>query len=190
MNRIRMILLILASLVACTAPEAGPAVGARVEEARRLGTDLGVVSRYPIVATYPLPSTALGARVRLCDNPLQEVIVYAVHLDYLHYGPYAAKLAGSTNASVLAEELASQRDEQAVAFVTGIQSQLTTADQVPVLVCGDFNCPSHEDWTAAAAALHYGKVVAWPATTALTNAGLVDSFRQLHPDPVASPGST
>lgn len=153
------------------------------------GSDVGVVSRYPITATYSA-STAVGAKIRVCANPLQELIVYSAHLDYLHYGPYEAARAGSTNASTLAEELASQRDEQAAALVSYLQPQLAAADTTPVLVCGDFNCPSHQDWTPVAASLHSGKVIQWPATLALTNAGLVDTFRKIHPDPVAVPGNT
>ncbi|BCU78781.1 endonuclease/exonuclease/phosphatase family protein [Luteolibacter sp. LG18] len=153
------------------------------------GGDVGVLSRYPISDTYSA-SVAVGARVTLCANPLQEVIVYSAHLDYLHYGPYEAARAGSTNESTLAEETASNRDEQATALMAAMQAQLDAADQTPVLVCGDFNCPSHQDWTPAAASLHSGKTVAWPATVTLTSAGLVDTYRQLHPDPVAMPGNT
>ncbi|MGC4013598.1 MAG: putative Ig domain-containing protein [Luteolibacter sp.] len=153
------------------------------------GTDVGLISRYPINETFSA-SVAVGARVTLCDSPLQEVIVYSTHLDYLHYGPYEAARSGSTNESTMTEELASNRDEQAAALMTAMQSQLAAADQTPVIVCGDFNCPSHQDWTAAASSLHSGKTIAWPATLSLTNAGLVDTFRQIHPDPVATPGNT
>jgi endonuclease/exonuclease/phosphatase family metal-dependent hydrolase len=153
--------------------------------------DLGVISRYPIVSQETVASgVGLGARVRLSDNPVREVMVYSLHLDYLHYGPYEAERNGSTNASVLQEELSSQRDEQATTFVSNVQNRLASADQTPVIVCGDFNCPSHQDWTQAASSLHYGKVVAWPVTVALTNAGLVDSFRQLNPNPFNVPGTT
>ncbi|MFD0894558.1 endonuclease/exonuclease/phosphatase family protein [Luteolibacter ambystomatis] len=153
------------------------------------GGDVGVISRYPITDTYSA-SVAVGARITMCANPLQEVIVYSTHLDYLHYGPYEAARSGSTNATTMTEELASNRDEQATALVAAMQSQLGAADQTPVVVCGDFNCPSHQDWTAAAASQHYGKTIAWPATLSLTNAGLVDTFRQMHPNPVTDPGNT
>jgi hypothetical protein len=91
---------------------------------------------------------------------------------------------------VMTEELASQRDEQASSLASGFASQLSAADQTPVLVCGDFNCPSHQDWTSGASSLHYGKVIAWPATTAMTNAGLTDTYRERHSDPVSMPGNT
>ncbi|WP_265595112.1 endonuclease/exonuclease/phosphatase family protein [Haloferula sp. BvORR071] len=153
--------------------------------------DSGIASRYPIVATYTAANgVAKGARVRLCNNPLREVVIFNTHLDYLHYGPYEAKRAGSTNASVLTEELASQRDEQIASILSDMSSHLAAANAAPVFLTGDFNCPSHLDWTAANSAAHYGKVVQWPATVAVANAGLTDSFRQLFPNPVAQPATT
>lgn len=153
--------------------------------------DSGIASRYPITATYTAANgVAKGARVRLCDNPLREVVIFNTHLDYLHYGPYEAKRAGSTNASVLAEELASQRDEQIASILSGMSSHLNAANTAPVFLTGDFNCPSHLDWTVANAAAHHGKVVQWPATVAVANAGLTDSFRLVNPNPVSDPAIT
>ncbi len=153
--------------------------------------DSGIASRYPITTAYTAGSgVAKGARIRLCEQPLREVVIFNTHLDYLHYGPYEARRSGSTNASVLAEELASQRDEQIAAVLGGMSSHLSAADSVPVFLTGDFNCPSHLDWTAANASAHYGKVVQWPVTVAVANAGMSDSFRQIHPNPVSVPAVT
>ena len=150
--------------------------------------DSGIASRYPIVAAYTAANgVAKGARVRLCSQPLREVVIFNTHLDYLHYAPYVAKQAGSTNASVLAEELASQRDEEIAAILSGMSGQLAAANTAPVFLTGDFNCPSHLDWTSANAAAHYGKVVQWPVSTAVINAGMTDSFRQIYPNPVTQP---
>jgi exodeoxyribonuclease-3 len=60
-----------------------------------------------------------------------------------------------------------------------------------VFVTGDFNEPSHLDWTAAAhAAKHCPLPVAWPTTHAVTAAGFVDAYRRIHPDPVKQRGLT
>jgi endonuclease/exonuclease/phosphatase (EEP) superfamily protein YafD len=61
----------------------------------------------------------------------------------------------------------------------------------PVFLTGDFNEPSHQDWTARAAAA--GKcplAVAYPTTLAITAAGMRDAFRNVFPDEVAHPGWT
>lgn len=68
---------------------------------------------------------------------------------------------------------------------------LEAADRTPVLLVGDFNAPSHLDWTAAAAPLHGGHgPVDWPVSRAVERAGLRDSYREAHPDQVECPGTT
>jgi hypothetical protein len=60
---------------------------------------------------------------------------------------------------------------------------------VPVFLTGDFNAPSHLDWTPAVAAS--GQVpypYGWPVSRLLDEYGLRDSYRLAHPDPLARPG--
>ena len=71
-----------------------------------------------------------------------------------------------------------------------------------IFLLGDFNEPSHLDWTE-----HYAKngsdrwvdnptgtalrlPVQWPGSVLLENIGMVDSFRQVHNDEVKQPGNT
>ena len=64
--------------------------------------------------------------------------------------------------------------------------------QIPVVLLGDFNTPSHRDWTEATVGLrdHVNAPFEWPSSLAVEGAGLVDVYRQQHPDPVADPGIT
>ncbi len=148
-----------------------------------------LVSRYPIVEAFSA-GNAIGARIRLTDNPRRDIVVYSCHLDYQFYGPYAAQAAGATPASVLQEENRSQRLPQIQAALAGMSAHLADADNVPVFLTGDFNAPSHLDWTAATAPIHGTGPVAWPVSTAVENAGLLDSYRVAHPDPLTDPGAT
>ena len=63
---------------------------------------------------------------------------------------------------------------------------------VPVFLTGDFNSPSHLDWTAATvgARSHIKYALDWPVSQALADAGMKDSYRVIHPDPVTDPGLT
>jgi endonuclease/exonuclease/phosphatase family metal-dependent hydrolase len=72
---------------------------------------------------------------------------------------------------------------------------------IPTFFTGDFNSPSHLDWTPAAVrALGWqpptihppGRRVPlrWPVTTTMADAGFRDSYREIHPDPVADPAIT
>ena len=65
------------------------------------------------------------------------------------------------------------------------------ADDVPVFMTGDFNSPSHLDWTEeASAARDLPYALEWPASKAFADAGWRDSYRDANPDPAATPGLT
>lgn len=149
-----------------------------------------IVSRYPITESSQT-GVAAKARIRLSSNPLKEIIIYNVHLDYQYYGPYAAQQAGATASSVLTEENRSQRRAQIQAAISSMTADLNRANITPVFLTGDFNVPSHLDWTTATASTHNNVgSVAWPTSVAVANAGLTDSFRVVYPNPVAVPGNT
>ncbi len=152
---------------------------------------LGLFSRYPITDQTLAAGIARGIKVKLTESPQQEVILMNCHLDYTDYGPYAAQISGATEASVLAEETTSDRDEQITAIMNGMSAILNNADSIPVFLTGDFNAPSHLDWVPATAAAHGGvESVAWPTSTAVINAGMKDSYRMIHTNPAAMPGNT
>ena len=70
-----------------------------------------------------------------------------------------------------------------------IKSFAVTED--PIFVVGDFNEPSHLDWTEAAAkAGHHPMKVAFPTSLMMAEAGFSDAYRTVHPDEVAKPGLT
>ena len=61
----------------------------------------------------------------------------------------------------------------------------------PIFVVGDFNEPSHLDWTEAAAkAGHHPMKVEFPTSLMMAEAGFSDAYRTVHPDEVAKPGLT
>ena len=144
----------------------------------RAGENLGIISRYPITARLGDPDVgfygAAGARIRLSRR--QEVILWTAHLDYTPYGPYEAHFDGLPAAELLAHE------EERLGQLRDILRRIAeSADEAtPVLLVGDFNTPSHLDWPD----------VEWPVTKAAEDAGLRDSYRQAHPDPVRDPGHT
>ncbi|MEU6345795.1 HAD-IA family hydrolase [Streptomyces sp. NPDC046977] len=156
------------------------------------GDNLGVISRYPIVSRHGLPATpfygGLGATVRLDAD--RDVTLWSAHLNYTPYGPYDA-LHDRLPVEALAErEAASGRLGEMRRILHDMAGDLDARDTTPVLLVGDFNVPSHLDWTAAAAPLHGGREVPWPVTLEAEAAGLRDSYRDAHPDPVRDPGTT
>ena len=63
--------------------------------------------------------------------------------------------------------------------------------EVPIFVVGDFNEPSHLDWTEAAAkAGRHPIKVEYPNSTEMAKAGFTDSYRTIYPDEMKNPGIT
>ena len=83
---------------------------------------------------------------------------------------------------------ASTRDEAVAAFLEEVSRE--RADLI--LLAGDFNEPSHLDWTDATCGMwdHNGCVVPWDCSVRLYDAGFRDVYRLLHPDPATHPGFT
>lgn len=177
------------------------------DSAKRMAAELGwhhaeggtgsvqILSRFPVVEALPGEGIGrdrlLGARIRLAGSPRRELVLFSTHLDYQHYGPYEARKAGASAESVLELNRRSERVAQVAALVASIRPLLAAADETPVILTGDFNVPSHLDWTVATAAEHGGiGPVAWPESLRLAQAGFTDSFRRKHPDPAAEAGAT
>ncbi|MCC2280338.1 HAD-IA family hydrolase [Streptomyces sp. ET3-23] len=164
------------------------------------GHNLGVISRYPVTARFgtPAPSGygAAGVTVRLDDRDdrdcaVQDVTVWSAHLNYTPYGPYDACFGGQPVPVLLEHEEASGRVAEMAEVLRDMADDLARCDTTPVLLMGDFNTPSHLDWTRNPASLHGGcGPVPWPVTQAAEEAGLRDSYRVARPDPVRDPGTT
>jgi len=73
---------------------------------------------------------------------------------------------------------------------TEFQRYLGRTQHEPLVVAGDFNCPSHLDWTEETRSSHGGWVFEWPATKLMAEAGFRDSFRDVHPNVTEEPGIT
>ncbi len=143
-----------------------------------------VVSRYPIID----PPGAGGVYVWIEAAPGRVVAIGNVHLPAEPYGPYELR-DGATLDDVLALERSTR--VPALAAHRAVLPGLAAAG-IPVFLVGDFNSPSHLDWTPAVAALRPDVpfAVDWPVSRVLTTAGFRDSYRDVHPDPVAVPGHT
>ncbi|UNI23434.1 hypothetical protein JDV02_009252 [Purpureocillium takamizusanense] len=153
------------------------------------GNDVGIISRYPIAEVYTPTSNAGAVRVQLGRD--KDIIIWNAHLGYTPYGPYDFCFDKMEKEIVLNREAQSGRTGQMHEITDRMKEQLTRADKVPVLLTGDFNAPSHLDWTDAAKDLHCGiGSVKWPTSMYPQMAGLVDSYRAVHENPIEQPGIT
>ncbi len=169
-----------------------------------LSYDSGLLSKYPIIdstTVYPLKDDA-GSMYRLVAKLPSgvEVAAYTAHLDYRSCAYYDVrgyngstweKQTPVTNVdSILKINRDSKRDDAIRSFI-----EVASIDKKAgrfIILGGDFNEPSHLDWTKETAHLmeHKGLVVPWDVSVLLTKEGYIDTYRAIYPDPVNYPGVT
>jgi hypothetical protein len=156
--------------------------------AKALGWDY-YDERTQVVSKYPLLAPAGGAPFTYVEVEPGGVIAIAnEHLPSSNYGPFNVRDGmGRTRVLNIENGLRVPAVEPAIESL----GPLATAG-MPVFITGDFNTPSHLDWTAAAIAGQKDKryPVDWPVSQVVEAAGFRDSYRQIFPDPVAHPGLT
>ncbi|KAL7080566.1 hypothetical protein ACQ4LE_000295 [Meloidogyne hapla] len=141
----------------------------------------------------------MGATIWLKeDDPEKKHLInfVSLHLDWRAYGPYAAN---NKKVNETTQIMAGERNKQGYGRGQNIEQVLSNeifrrymknAEIQPLIVAGDFNSPSHLDWIEETKDIHGGWIFEWPATKLIMDAGLNDSFRALHPDPIKEPGIT
>jgi exodeoxyribonuclease-3 len=175
--------------------------GRRPDNGRVIASQLGwnyhaqghgraVASRFPIVKATP---RGHGVIIQLPSG--REIAVFNVHLAHAPYQPYqllGIPYANAPFVQTAREAVQAARDargDQIREVLNEIREMKTEGRAV--FLTGDFNEPSHQDWTPRAARAGVCPMpVRYPTTRAVTRAGLRDAFRSVHPDEVGRPGWT
>ncbi|MEZ4869068.1 MAG: esterase-like activity of phytase family protein [Caldilineaceae bacterium] len=147
-----------------------------------------IISRYPIGEATP---NDLGVPI---DVNGRTVYAFNIHLTDFPYQPYQLLNIEYGDAPFLAtaEEAVAAAQAARGPALELLKADLAAADGADAaFIFGDFNEPSHWDWTEAAVQAGLQPlVVAWPTTLAIENQGFVDAFRTANPDVVAKPAFT
>lgn len=151
-----------------------------------------IISKYPIFdsalgeTTHPeapvysiagLDPDAIHAWIEV--QPGKVVAMANTHLTSDPYGPDLIR-----DGKPLAEAIAAETDTrmpEAQALIDGLKPLIDKG--VPLILTGDFNSASWRDWQ-----IREPQVV-WPVSKAMEDAGFIDTFRAVWPDP-AHPGLT
>ncbi|MBN9419815.1 MAG: endonuclease/exonuclease/phosphatase family protein [Candidatus Eremiobacteraeota bacterium] len=146
-----------------------------------------MLTRLPVESVTPARH---GMVVRLSDG--RPLAVFNAHLYHSPYQPYQL-LGIPYGDGVFIKTEAEAQEQSRLARGADVQSVLEDMATVdaPKVLTGDFNEPSHLDWTqrAAESGRHPIKVE-WPASKAFEQAGLKDAYRVVYPDEMAHPGNT
>jgi exonuclease III len=165
---------------------------------------VGILSKYPFENTSLLIPTEEHHRpilkASLTVNK-QTVVVYSAHLDHQHYASYLPRGYSSVTwtkidapitdvDSILAANRKGLREEAAEGFLADAKQEIAKGHIV--IVGGDFNEPSHLDWQADTKDIreHRGVIINWDVSVMLQQAGFIDAYRQIYPNPVTNPGFT
>ncbi len=154
------------------------------------GGRTAILTRYKIAGTTP---KKWGAKIELPSG--NAVYLFNAHFAYIPYQPYQLLnipygnypfLKTEAEAVQAAREARGGQVERMLAEVADVRGEKS-----PIFITGDFNEPSHLDWTAA---VHAAKLcpieVEWPTTKAVVSAGFLDGYRAIHVDPVKRRGIT
>jgi len=147
-----------------------------------------ILSRFPIGKP-----TANDTGVPIDVNG-RTVFAFNLHLDDSPYQPY--QLVGIEYGpfpflKTADEAVEAAKATRGAAIALWRDDLKAAAGADAAFVFGDFNEPSHRDWTEAAAkAGRHPIAVPYPTTLAVEAEGFVDAFRVVFPDEVAKPGFT
>lgn len=146
--------------------------------AERLGWSVVEHGRTAIMSRFPLEPQPWGAIHTLPNGiRLAHANVHLAHAPYQPYQLFGIEYCGGAFLKTPEEAIAAAR----VARGAQIGEVLAALPfDLPCVLTGDFNEPSHRDWPD----------VHWPTTQAVEDAGFVDAFRAIYPDAHAVPGYT
>jgi hypothetical protein len=158
----------------------------------RIADELGWYSclRTQTISRFPLIDPPGGNGVYTFVEPVEGHVaaIANVHLwSSDPYGPYAVR-DGATLEELT--EIWLPEIPQVLELIPPLQRLVS--EDIPVFVIGDFNTPSHLDWTEEVTEVRevVRYPVEWPVGKLLADAGFRDSYREVYPDPVANPGFT
>jgi endonuclease/exonuclease/phosphatase family metal-dependent hydrolase len=147
-----------------------------------------ILSRYPIGKATPNDT---GVEIMVDGRKVQ---VFNIHLDDSPYQPYQLLDIEYGDAPFLktADEAVKAAEATRGAALKLLFDDMAAAGEADAaFVFGDFNEPSHRDWTESAVKGGLQPlVVPFPTVKAIEDKGFVDTFRAIYPDAGAKPGMT
>lgn len=157
---------------------------------RAQGGRTGILSRFPISAST---ANKWGAKIQYADD--RKLVFFNAHFPASPYQPYQLlKIPYGDAPFIDTEEQAIEwatraRGEQVTSLLAELKVELSRG--TPLVLSGDFNEPSHQDWTDRSVAAKMSPLkVAFPTTRRITESGMLDAWRAVYPNEVTHAGLT
>jgi endonuclease/exonuclease/phosphatase family metal-dependent hydrolase len=150
-------------------------------------SNLSVISRYPVIEHHDhfRPFNFGGVTLELA--PSRRLKLFSLWIHYLPDFCNDVQQEGMTAAQLIAAEGETRAGEMRE-ILDELKPHL--AESIPLIVAGDFNSPSHLDWVQSANPLHCNLTVEWPVSKDMAEAGFLDAYRQIYPNPTTHFGHT
>lgn len=169
--------------------------------------DTAILTRHVLIPNTNLSTSgAVGVKIMLRTGFM--IHFWSLHLDYTSYGPYAAnnKLVDKLDQIMAGENVGMYINldftiQGTLSSISGrgpqiyeilnlpmMKKWMEKVEDVPIFIAGDFNGPSHLDWTEQTKKIHGDWVIRWPATKELEEREFSDTFREIYPNVVSDPG--
>jgi len=170
----------------------GPWLAARLgwHAHQGIGTAICILTKFEIVQTFSVAGWyAIGARIKA---PGLEFFAWSCWSDYHSYLPdyWRANPDASPRELLACETAHSERARQTQAIIDRLKKLRQLDGPLPLLVGGDWNCPSHLDYCAETRNLHRNLILPLPSSLAFEQAGFTDAFRAVYPSALKTPGIT
>ncbi len=142
--------------------------------------NISVISKYPIEKTWVAYHELWSGitTIRLSED--QKINLASIWLHYLPDWRNDCEKPDATAEKLLAGEDKNRYREIKI-ILQKLGNDIQNTDEVPLIIGGDFNSPSHNDWIESTSGWHNDLVVKWPVSKAMKNAGFIDSFREIRP---------
>ncbi len=154
------------------------------------GHRTSIMTKYQVDEVLPGKK---GVKIKIDED--KYIWFFNCHLAYIPYQPYqlANKKYGEYPFIKIEEEAVKWATEtrlhQLEAFIDEVDK--VRGEGWPIILTGDFNEPSHQDWTQRAADAHIVQMkVEWPCTKRLVQYGFTDAYRMANINEVLHPGKT
>lgn len=154
-----------------------------------ISSNLSIMSRFPINETIKAfrPFNFGGTVLDIGNN--KELTVLNTWLHYLPGYSSNVEKKDMTSLELIKAEGKTRHDE-VEQILKEIKPITKNSHESPIIMFGDFNVGSHLDWIDETKKIHYDYTIKWPVSLAMEKSGFIDSYRELHINPLLDPGLT
>ena len=151
--------------------------------------NLSIMSRFPLGKRFDFYNHFNIGGIEVFLNDSTKIHAFSTWLNYQPWEDNPLSL-DKIPEELIEWEKSGTRMAEVDTILKGLQPFLEKTDKIPLILGGDFNIWSHLDWQEETKDLHQGLTVDWWTTSMYENAGLTDSYREVHPDAMKHPGIT